>query len=62
MKLTQQDKARLLNIDARTLRNWRNNKPKLYEIIQKGFAYEELLNELEKKIKEVRELEDKYRS
>jgi hypothetical protein len=39
-----------------------HNLPKLYEIIQKGFAYEELLSELEKKIKEVRELEDKYRS
>ncbi len=26
MKLTQQDKARLLGIDARTLRNWKKDK------------------------------------
>ena len=38
MKLTQQDKARLLGIDARTLRNWRKEKTYLYDIIEKGFA------------------------
>lgn len=43
MKLTQQDKARLLKIDARTLRNWRKEKPFLYEIIEKGFAFDEIV-------------------
>ncbi|MEA2049770.1 MAG: hypothetical protein U9O56_03485 [Campylobacterota bacterium] len=33
MKLTQQDKARLLGIDLRTLRKWRKEKPYLYKII-----------------------------
>ena len=44
MKLTQQDKARLLGIDARTLRKWRKDKPFLYEIIEKGFAVDEIVN------------------
>ena len=44
MKLTQQDKARLLGIDARTLRKWRKDKPFLYEIIEKGFAFDEIVD------------------
>ncbi len=35
MKLTQQDKARLLGIDARTIRKWPKDRPYLYEIIEK---------------------------
>lgn len=46
MKLTQQDMARLLEIDARTLRNWRNDKPYLYKIIMQGFAVEDVKNVL----------------
>ena len=48
MKLTQQDKARLLGIDARTLRNWRKEKTYLYDIIEKGFAFEEFVKLLKK--------------
>ena len=41
MKLTQQDMARILDIDPKTLRNWRKHKPKLYEKIMQGFAFDE---------------------
>ncbi|MCT7538100.1 hypothetical protein [Aliarcobacter butzleri] len=43
MKLTQQDIARIINVTPMTLRNWRKEKPKLYEIIMKGFAFEEVV-------------------
>ncbi|MDD5084377.1 MAG: hypothetical protein PHT88_05630 [Candidatus Moranbacteria bacterium] len=46
MKLTQQDMARLLDVDARTLRNWKNTKPYLYKIIMQGFAIEDIRNAL----------------
>ncbi len=43
MKLTQQDMARLFDIDPRTLRNWRKDKPYLYETIMKGLAFDEIV-------------------
>jgi len=43
MKLTQQDMARLLEIDARTLRNWRKNKPFLYQTLMQGFKLQEVV-------------------
>lgn len=45
MKLTQQDMARLLDVDARTLRNWRTTKPYLYKIVIQGFEVEEVVKE-----------------
>ena len=61
MKLTQQDKARLLGIDARTLRNWRKDKPYLYAIIEKRVAFEEFLQQTQKKIDELKKLEDELK-
>ena len=45
MKLTQQDKARLLQITPMTLRNWRKDKPFLYGIIMKGFAFDNIIDQ-----------------
>ena len=42
--MTQRDKAIYLDIDARTLRNWRKNKPNLYKIIMLGFAFEKVVD------------------
>ena len=56
MKLTQQDKARLLGIDARTLRNWKKDKQYLYEIIEKGFAFEEFVKTAQEKIDNLKKL------
>ena len=59
MKTTQQDMARLLNIDPRTLRNWRKTKPYLYEIIQKGFAMEKFVQEAEKNLQNLKSIHSK---
>ncbi len=61
MKLTQQDKARLLNITAMTLRNWKKDKPYLYEIIEKGFAFEEAVKKAQQNADELKALEEKCR-
>lgn len=59
MKLTQQDKARLLNIDPRTLRNWRKDKPYLYKIIMLGFGVEEMIKQSNKSNEDLKELVEK---
>lgn len=67
MKLTQQDMARLFDIDPRTLRNWRKDKPYLYEIIMKGLAFDEIVESSKESyekalsIKEKFELKDKLK-
>jgi transposase-like protein len=45
MKLTQQDIARILDIDTKTLYNWRKHKPELYKKVMQGFKLEEALKE-----------------
>ncbi len=60
MKLTQQDMARLLQIDARTLRNWRKNKPFLYEILQKGFAFNEIVEAQKESYEKALELQNRF--
>ncbi|MFW2581536.1 hypothetical protein [Aliarcobacter butzleri] len=37
--MTQRDMARYIGVIPVTLRNWRKEKPKLYEIVMKGFAF-----------------------
>lgn len=61
MKLTQQDKARLLKIDARTLRNWRKEKPFLYEIIEKGFAFDEIVDASKESYEKALSIKDKFK-
>lgn len=62
MKLTQQDKARLLGIDARTLRNWRKEKPYLYEIVMKGFAFEEAVKKAQQNADELKALGEEFKT
>jgi len=59
MKLTQQDMARLLNVTPMTLRNWRKNKPYLYKIIIKGFAFEDAVEKAQKITDDLKSLEEK---
>ena len=59
MKLTQQDKARLLNIDPRTLRNWKKDKPFLYNIIEKGFAFDNFINQSQEYLNKLKNLSTK---
>lgn len=39
--MTQRDMAGYLGVTTVTIRNWRKNKPNLYEIVMKGFAFDE---------------------
>lgn len=61
MKLTQQDKARLLNVTPMTLRNWKKDKPFLYEIIEKGFAFDEAVKKAQQNADELKILQEKFR-
>lgn len=60
MKFTQQDKARLLGIDARTLRKWRKEKPYLYEIIEKGFAFDEIVESSKESYEKALSIKEKF--
>jgi len=60
MKLTQQDMARLLKVTPMTLRNWRRDKPFLYEILQKGFAFDEIVEEQKESYEKALELQNKF--
>ena len=62
MKLTQQDKARLLGIDARTLRNWKKDKKYLYDIIEKGFAFEEFVKTAQEKVDDLKKLQENLKN
>ena len=39
--MTQRDMAGYLGVTTVTMRNWRRDKPNLYEIVLKGFAFDE---------------------
>jgi len=43
--MTQRDKAIYLDIDVKTLRNWKKHKQNLYKIVMLGFAFEEAVNQ-----------------
>lgn len=60
MKLTQQDKARILGIDPRTIRNWKKDKPKLYEMIMKGFAFDEIVEASKQNYEKAKNIQDKF--
>ncbi|MDO8452967.1 MAG: hypothetical protein Q7S59_00180 [Sulfurimonas sp.] len=60
MKITQQDMARLLEIDPRTLRNWRKDKPFLYEIVMKGFAFDEIVESSKESYEKALSIKEKF--
>ncbi|PSM51777.1 hypothetical protein CBLAS_1206 [Campylobacter blaseri] len=55
-KLTNRDIAGILNIDTKTLYNWRKNKPELYRIIMLGFKFDELLTQSEENLNKLKEI------
>lgn len=62
MKLTQQDIARLLNVTPMTIRNWKKDKPYLYEIIMKGFAFEEAVKRAQQNADELKALGEEFKT
>ena len=54
--MTQRDMAGFLDIDVKTLRNWRNKKPNLYKTLMKGFASDEMVKQAKENYKKLEEL------
>ena len=46
--MTQRDMAGYIGVATATIRNWKKDKPKLYEIVMKGFAFEEAVKKHKK--------------
>ncbi len=59
--MTQRDMAGYIDVTPVTLRNWRKNKPRLYEIVMKGFAYDEIVELNKKTYEKAKDLSDKYK-
>lgn len=59
--MTQRDMAGILKVTPMTLRNWKKEKPRLYEIIQKGFAFEEAVKKAQENADELKALEEKFK-
>ncbi len=58
-KLSQRDIAGILQVDTKTLYNWKRRKPNLYRIIMLGFKFEEMLRLSKKHYEELLEIESK---
>ena len=59
--MTQRDMAGILKVTPMTLRNWKKEKPRLFEIIQKGFAFEEAVKKAQENADESKALEEKFK-
>ena len=60
--MTQRDMAGLLGVTTVTIRNWRKQKPKLYEIVIKGFAFDEIVEQSKVSYEKAKELQDKFKA
>ncbi len=60
--MTQRDMAGYLDITPVTLRNWRRDKPHLYEIVMKGFAFEEAVKKAQHNADELKALQEQFKS
>lgn len=57
--MTQRDMAIYLDIDVKTIRNWRKHKPNLYKIVMLGFAAEEVIKKSKENYENLQEIADK---
>ena len=62
MNLTQQDMARIIGVAPPTLRKWKKERPKLYEQIMKGFAFDEIVDQSKKSYEEAKALQEKFKN
>ena len=62
IKKTQRDMAGYLGVTPVTIRNWRREKPNLYEIVMKGFAFDAMVEQSEQNLKELKELQREFES
>ena len=61
-KLSKRDIAGILNIDTKTLYNWKKNKPELYRIVMLGFKFDELLKQAENNLDELQKIAEENRN
>ena len=59
--MTQRDMAGYLGVATATIRNWKKDKPKLYEMVMKGFAFEEAVKKAQENADELKALEEKFK-
>ena len=60
--LSKRDIAGILNIDTKTLYNWRKNKPELYRIVMLGFKFDELLKQAENNLNELQKIAEENKN
>ena len=60
--MTQRDMAGILKVTPMTLRNWKKEKPRLYEILMKGFAFEEAVKKAQQNADELKALGEEIKS
>lgn len=58
--MTQRDMAGYLGVATATIRNWRREKPHLYEIVMKGFAFDEIVEAQKESYEKAKELKEKF--
>lgn len=59
--MTQRDMAGILDIDVKTLRNWRKHKPELYKKVMQGFQLEEAVNEAKAHYEKLQKIRDEVK-
>ena len=59
--MTQRDMAGYIGVATATIRNWKKDKPKLYEIVMKGFSFEEAVKKAQENADELKALEEKFK-
>lgn len=52
--------AGYIGVATATIRNWKKDKPKLYEIVMKGFAFDEIVEQSKESYEKAKELKEKF--
>ncbi len=60
MDMTKRDIAGFLNVDIKTLYNWKKSKPNLYKTVMKGLAFDDFIEKSEKNLEELKKLQKIY--
>lgn len=60
--MTQRDMAGILDLDVKTLRNWRKHKPELYKKVMQGFKLEEAIKEAKEHYEKLKKISNEVNS
>ena len=56
--MTRRDMAGYLDIDTKTLYNWKKYKPNLYKIVMQGFAFEEAVKTAKENYEKLKDISE----